>query len=1133
MTIIKLGEALEINSSDIVPVESVLTDSEVIERFSKYASTLKRIAPKAEDFLYFSAIMMHAAEASLFNSDGSPKLDSKGSAVKAKWEKKGESWKWVSSDPSIKPYKNSNGDIFPEEELVKAYSKWVGKPLCIDHKSSSVDAIRGLIVDTYYDRKLKRVIALCALDKVNYPDLARKVASGYATCVSMGTAVGKAVCSDCGQVAKTAEDFCHHMRSKSCYGEINIDLQPIELSIVVNGADPQAKIKHIIASANNINRYIDSKQNQLLKLSSQDLINDSKEIISKLNELKSDLSLLMNDNKSGSLSQVDMEKRLEDLSSKYSGITKDLENFEKESVESDKQNLDDHANDSQPSDDKNSFASNEVVGLILENIEKLSNKIDLIKEATFNKNFDNTISETNMTNKKEAYFQGGGGVNEPSPGQPKYEKEKTNEDLRNNEDRHMANVPDTGAVDGLYPGDLERKELLARAEVEQRSVRRAAALENAKKNVLNQKEAYYQGAGKESDPTPGKTKYPADPMNEKLRDQDKHMVGQKPFPNVGDVEGLLGGKEEVAQKKLLQRAALKVRFVKAANTDGSDNRAESSWQVFSDDKLVMTASVKELSGGKVDVFYDTIANRDFGQKMFSTIKSLGFDKAKEIYKKAQDVPAAPPADLAPPALPMEESPLPDMSKDGDPKDNAVDLAEQVRDASSDLVEAVKALTGEQAEVNQIGEMPKSASSETLYLLNMKKELAAALIEGMKKSASELKDHEAELKLLASIIEKEASSNSNKSYINSILEDAAKDAKVALADSYKLMGAFVKYARGTEALVKRADAESKLSKNASELEGNVMSVDDTNDADLDSLLSDLEDETLLNNEIENLESLSVDDSAVIMGEQDSSMANDGTVVQLPPGVAVPTGAKAVTASFDLTTREGRSAYRAKLAADVDSDMVDEAHPKGGVTTELDVKPSGDLAKVETIVEVHNKMLDVAKAPAKVRKEAEEIQQLVSEGKLSADDVDALVAHGADADAVKYWKQFYGQAGKEGSQFATEMVKEHAKAKTDEDASTFKVKLARAYSLANEMVRRGIVADEDGAVTAQVDEIMKWNDEGFDYMKKLISKQASMKKSASSMPQVGVIGSGDSVVSSGEGNLYEDLVRAFSGSTKKYQ
>jgi hypothetical protein len=205
---IKIGELSEITSNNVQSVESVLAelnDTEINERFRKFAAQLKRIAPKAEDFLYFSAVMMTAAEAAALNPDGTPKLTKEGSPVEVKWEiSPSGSWKWVTNDPSIQAYKNHNGDIFAESELLKAYKKWVGKPLCVDHKSDQVDAIRGIILDTYYDRLNKRVIALCALDKVSYPELARGVASGYKTCVSMGTRVGKAICYDCGQVA-TAE----------------------------------------------------------------------------------------------------------------------------------------------------------------------------------------------------------------------------------------------------------------------------------------------------------------------------------------------------------------------------------------------------------------------------------------------------------------------------------------------------------------------------------------------------------------------------------------------------------------------------------------------------------------------------------------------------------------------------------------------------------------------------------------------------------------------------------------------------------------------------------------------------------------------------------------------------------------
>src|SRR5574338_2457 len=271
MSFIKLGELIEI--SIVENTESCLpsVSAEILENFRKFATNLKKIAPKAEDFLYFSAVMMHAAEASALNEDGTPRLTLKGEPVEVGWDTSNGTWKWSSNDPHIRPYKNSNGDIFPEAELIKAYKKWKHKPLCVDHKSSSVDHVRGFIVDTYYDRNLKRIIALCALDKAGFPQLARQISTGVSNCVSMGTAVGRAICSDCARVARTEADFCDHMRKKSGYGEINVDLNPIELSIVVNGADLKANIKNIIAAANTLNSYVETKQRELDKLSQLNL----------------------------------------------------------------------------------------------------------------------------------------------------------------------------------------------------------------------------------------------------------------------------------------------------------------------------------------------------------------------------------------------------------------------------------------------------------------------------------------------------------------------------------------------------------------------------------------------------------------------------------------------------------------------------------------------------------------------------------------------------------------------------------------------------------------------------------------------------------------------------------------------
>ncbi|MEK6881869.1 MAG: hypothetical protein AABY22_19785, partial [Nanoarchaeota archaeon] len=104
---IKMGEPIELQPTSVQDASSVIpvVDAQVLANFSKFASNLKRIAPKAEDFLYFSAVMMHSAEASLLNDDGTQRLTSKGEAVTASWDKTGGSWRWKSNDPSVKPYK--------------------------------------------------------------------------------------------------------------------------------------------------------------------------------------------------------------------------------------------------------------------------------------------------------------------------------------------------------------------------------------------------------------------------------------------------------------------------------------------------------------------------------------------------------------------------------------------------------------------------------------------------------------------------------------------------------------------------------------------------------------------------------------------------------------------------------------------------------------------------------------------------------------------------------------------------------------------------------------------------------------------------------------------------------------------
>lgn len=1228
MSFIKLGEAHEIKLENM---ESCLPEvsAEVLENFRKFATNLKKIAPRAEDFLYFSAVMMHAAEAAALNEDGTPRMTLKGEPVQVGWNKEGGTWKWTTTDPNVKPYKNSNGDIFPEEELTKAYKKWKYKPLCVDHKSSSVDHVRGFIVDTYYDRSLKRVIALCALDKAGFPQLARQISTGVSNCVSMGTAVGRAICYDCGRVARAEQDFCAHMKNKTCYGEINVDLNPIELSIVVNGADPRANIKHIIAAANTMNTYLENRQKELDKLA---------ELVYSANITVSD-NTGTGDNKS---TQININATdLSNFKSEIDDAFVKLQEFKTTKI-SEKDTNDLALNqssgsismdDGAPTDSglalqtpqTTRFASTDleveslaelqaVTAAIEAKLTQMKKSLDKLAKTTSNKQEENMSGSKEIN--KQAYFQGGGGVNEPTPGQVKYPKDGLNEQLREHEDKHMTGqppFPEVGPVDGMHPSpgsadpsnELERKKMLARAEAEERALKRNAIV-NLAKEALKQKEAYFQGGGGVNEPTPGKAKYPKDKLNEELREyEDKQMVGQPPFPGVGPVDGMhpspasADPKDELKRKQMLARAGYRARFVKAANGDGSQNRGESAWEVFHGDRLLLSASVKDLCGGKVsDVLYDSIATKDFGAKLIEKVKTSGAEAVSKLIKKAQGAPPAPPAggDMgAPPAGDPSSAPPPaggdaggppaeDAGKSGDPKGSAMELSEKVRDLSSDLVEAVRALTGDQAEMgggeaapaggvggpaggpagpmaadDQDAKKKKDSSKEstasenfsTASLNSIRRELNGQLVHAMKEAVAELNEHQQELDMIVGMYDKGAVTPANQDFVGTIVEDALNEAKTAVADGFKLMTAFIKYARGTKAIVKRAEIEAELESLA---EGDSMSdkkdshsadggdlmglIADTN-ADLDAVNEMMGDDQHHEGGLDDLLEPHDESLEGLEGLGEEPMADDANQVDVDPKKLE----MLMTATASYDSKAGRAALRAKLAADATgkeedgeiqdvsklqfSDMLDQANKLTDGQTHLETKPStspGPSAKdplglVETLPEENKSMLEVAKAPPKVRKEAEAIQWMVSQGKLDPKDVDALVAEGLDKDAVSYWKKYYGEVDG-GSEFATELVKEHVKQAMEQELNTFRVKLARAYELTYDMVDRGLCKHDRATITKQVDEIMKFNDEAFGSLSRFVAKASptSLSKSAGALPMVGRLG--DSEVSPVTAAVEED-------------
>jgi hypothetical protein len=183
---------------------------------------------------------------------------------------------------------NQNGDAFPLKELQSSYQTFKGKGNFIDHKSDDITKIRGLVVDAYMNNEDQCVECLIAVDKKSHPQLCRDIDTGTVNSVSMGTRVGWSECSVCGNIARTEDDYCQHIRNHKGqkfgsyvnnaahrFGEwpvheVNHQLEFIELSWVSVPAFKEANILERLASLNikeedkdildiNKNAYVDLK----------------------------------------------------------------------------------------------------------------------------------------------------------------------------------------------------------------------------------------------------------------------------------------------------------------------------------------------------------------------------------------------------------------------------------------------------------------------------------------------------------------------------------------------------------------------------------------------------------------------------------------------------------------------------------------------------------------------------------------------------------------------------------------------------------------------------------------------------------------------------------------------------------
>lgn len=157
---------------------------------------------------------------------------------------------------------NGNYDYFPWEEIKKSANTAIGKGFYIEHKEDSEEDAKGIILDVFPNDEEEYLVALCCIDKEEFPEFINQLLDGTYNQVSMSCLANECECSFCHNVAHSFDELCQHQNPNlpMCYlkgkqddqgndiYEINRDLCFTGLSSVSVPADKDAFVFDIKAS---------------------------------------------------------------------------------------------------------------------------------------------------------------------------------------------------------------------------------------------------------------------------------------------------------------------------------------------------------------------------------------------------------------------------------------------------------------------------------------------------------------------------------------------------------------------------------------------------------------------------------------------------------------------------------------------------------------------------------------------------------------------------------------------------------------------------------------------------------------------------------------------------------------------
>ena len=89
---------------------------------------------------------------------------------------------------------NGNYDAFPWEEIKKSANTAIGKGFYIEHKEDSEEDAKGIILDVFPNDEDQYLVALCCIDKEEFPEFVQQILDGTYNQVSMSCLANECEC---------------------------------------------------------------------------------------------------------------------------------------------------------------------------------------------------------------------------------------------------------------------------------------------------------------------------------------------------------------------------------------------------------------------------------------------------------------------------------------------------------------------------------------------------------------------------------------------------------------------------------------------------------------------------------------------------------------------------------------------------------------------------------------------------------------------------------------------------------------------------------------------------------------------------------------------------------------------------